>query len=807
MLFKRNIKNKTLICTMILSLLVVSPIYSFGEEKREKVDILSGPSFYHKEMIGKDRYETSNKILKEMGEKNDTLIVVNASEIMSDGLSASALAGKLNANIVPINPKKLNNNIMAKVKKAEEVFLIGGYNAIPKTFESNLKNKKVIRIGGKDRVETSEKIANYVGDYKNAYIVNGYTGQADAMSISPVAARDVSPIILTKKSSSEVAKKDNVEYTIIGGEKAVSSKIQKRFSSKRIDGKDRYETNRNVLKKFYPNRKSISFCNGETLVDALSGTVYAKDEGIALVNRKNNLELLKCISTSQLGGLPFDVNFVYGCSGGSGESSGSGESGEVNPKPEEKPDSEEKPIEPENKPDPNEKSVTLLKGSDFSAGVANLLRKYDENKKGTYEIKFKYVSKDEFDKINGINLGELDENKECGVKGYAEKDINNIIVYVVSKGQMYTNENCGDMFNMYKLTNIEGLEKLNTSKTTNMSTMFWGTRIKELDLNSWDTSNVTDMHWMFKDSCNLTNLHIDKWDTSKVRRAPMMFWGCEKLEELDVSKWNLESLYSATGMFAGCESLKKLDVSNWNVSNVLYASSMFVGCKQLEELDVSNWNTSKFTEINHMFYECYKLKTLDLSKWDINYIEEIDHMFNECESLEYLDMSNWGTGKVKNFDYLFTGCKKLRRVDVSNWDTSNAKDMSYMFNGCESLEYIDIRTWDTIDTQDMSYMFNGCKNLEKIDSNELIGGDRYRFIKSYTGNMFSDCPKLSGRIRVSKKMWSYGDMFKNCSTENNAKFVIEYKGSGEKSVAEEIFEETKANSPKSNIFLEDLKNK
>lgn len=799
MIFKRKTRDKMLICTMVLSLLSVNPIYSFGEEKREKVDVLSGPSFYHKEMIGKDRYETSNKILKEMGDKNDTLIVVNASEIMSDGLSASALAGKLNANIVPINPKKLNKNTMEKIKKAKEVFLIGGYNAIPKSFESNLKNKKVVRIGGKDRVETSEKIANYVADYKNAYIVNGYTGQADAMSISPVAARDVSPIILTKKSSSEVAKKDNVEYTIIGGEKAVSSKIQKKFSSKRIDGKDRYETNRNVLKKFYPNRSSISFCNGETLVDALSGTVYAKNEGIALVNRKNNLDLLECISTSQLGGLPFDVNFVYGCSGGSGESSGSGGSGEVNPKPEEKPE------EPENKPDPNEKPVTLLKGLDFRDRVWYLVGKYDENYKGTYEIKFKYVSKDEFDKINGINLGTLDENKEVGVKGYVEKDINNRIIYVVSKGQMYTNEVCEYMFDMYKLTNIEGLEKLNTSKTTNMFSMFGDTSIKELDLNSWDTSNVTDMGWMFKDSCNLTNLHIDKWKTSELRSTEMMFCRCEKLEDLDVSNWNLENLYNTTGMFAGCESLKKLDVSNWNVSNVLYASSMFVGCEKLEELDVSNWNTSKFREINHMFSGCYKLKALDLSNWNINNIEKIHFMFNKCESLEYLNLSNWGTGKVNDFSYLFKGCKKLKGLDVSNWDTSKAESMSYMFNGCESLEYLDISTWDTCRVEWMNNMFKGCKNLKNIDSNGLIGGEKGKYLRFSVTEMFSECPMLSGSIQVDEKMMGL-DLFQNCSTESNAKFVIEYRKSynGEKELAEEIFEYTKENSPKSNIFLKDL---
>ena len=136
------------------------------------------------------------------------------------------------------------------------------------------------------------------------------------MSIAPVSARDVSPIILTKPNSKSIDSIKNVDYSVIGGEAAVSNSIQESTNSDRIGGKNRYETNRMVLDKFYKDRKSISFCNGETLVDALSGAYFAKDEGILLVNRTENLNLVENINTTQLGGLPMDIRFVVESSSG-----------------------------------------------------------------------------------------------------------------------------------------------------------------------------------------------------------------------------------------------------------------------------------------------------------------------------------------------------------------------------------------------------------------------------------------------------------------------------------------------------------
>ena len=770
MIFKRKIKDKILVCTMVLSLLLsVNPIYSFGEEKREVVDIPSGASFYHKEMIGKDRYETSNKILKEMGDKNETVILVNASEIMSDGLSSSALAGKLKANIVPINPKKVNKNTMEKVKKAKTVYLIGGYNAIPKSFESNLKNKKVIRIGGKDRVETSEKIAKYIGSYKKAYIVNGYTGQADAMSISPVAARDLSPIILTKKSNSETPKKDNVEYTVIGGKNAVSEKIRKRFSSKRIDGKDRYETNRNVLKKFYPNRKSISFCNGETLVDALSGTVYAKDEGIALVNRKNNLDLLEHISTSQLGGLPFDVNFVYGGSGGTGGTGGSGGGtggGTVVPE-ENKLETPKLEANITGKYENGKGEVILNitnkdkypKGTEFEYSEkipkdnlyevgkysirvkAKLKGKKDSewsepaeftvHKEGTFATlvpgsnvtelpekpeDIKYIFGGKINEIIGDDTGSIKLHFEDGLsKVTFEERIKgkNTVDFGVKENEIlgYSEEQDGN-----KVVHIISQKEINTNP--NASFMFAGLNIKSIEgLENIDTHNTTNMMGMFLECSELTSLNLSKFDTRKVTNMSVMFAYCSKLTRLDLSEFKTSQVTNMIGMFSGCSELTSLNLIKFDTSKVTDMSEMFANCEKLTSLDLSEFKTSQVTNMMGMFSACSKLTSLNLSKFDTSKVTDMSGMFSGCEKLTSLDLSNFNTSKVTNMGNMFSNCTFEEDLDLSKFNTSNVEDISSMFFKCTFKKDLNLSGWDIGKIKETLYAFWGA-NINQLILNE-----------------------------------------------------------------------------------------
>ena len=148
------------------------------------------------EIIGNNRYDTAAKIADNIGNYN-TAILVNSDKSLADGLSASSLAGKENAPILLVKKDSIPNETMTRLQNVDKVYIIGGNAAISKNVENQLSDKEIIRIEGKNRIDTSKKVAEKLGGYSQAFVVNGFKGEADAMSVASVAAREKAPIILT----------------------------------------------------------------------------------------------------------------------------------------------------------------------------------------------------------------------------------------------------------------------------------------------------------------------------------------------------------------------------------------------------------------------------------------------------------------------------------------------------------------------------------------------------------------------------------------------------------------------------------
>ena len=252
------------------------------------------------------------------------------------------------------------------------------------------------------------------------------------------------------------------------------------------------------------------------------------------------------------------------------------------------------------------------------------------------------------------------------------------------------------------LTDIEGLENVDTSEATTMYAWFSQcSSLKHVDLSHFNTSNVKNMSYMFDRCTNLEDLDLSKFDTSQVKDMSYMFAGCKSLKELDLQNFNTSQVTNMSWMFAGCESLKKLNVTSFNTTNVKDMSFMFNHCASLTNIDVHSFDTKNVENMTSMFSMYYK------------YSSDTSSVFGWDSSLVSLDLSNFNTSKVTDMSFMFMKCTKLKDLNISSFDTSQVTTMNSMFQGCNKLTYLDLRNFDTANVVDMSYMFR--------DTNSLVG--------------------------------------------------------------------------------------
>ena len=205
------------------------------------------------------------------------------------------------------------------------------------------------------------------------------------------------------------------------------------------------------------------------------------------------------------------------------------------------------------------------------------------------------------------------------------------------------------------LTEIEGIENLNTQNVENMRYMFASCiKLKSLDVSKFNTANVTHMANMFEDCEELSSLDLSNFDTQNVKYMDKMFRNCNSLTSLDLSNFDTQNLNFMSQMFHNCNSLTSLDVSNFDTQTVINMSEMFYGCQNLSSLDLSKFDTQNTTYMYKMFYGCSGLKTIYVSdKFVITKEKDGSNMFSGCTNLkgfiDYISNSDKDNNEYANY--------------------------------------------------------------------------------------------------------------------------------------------------------------
>jgi uncharacterized repeat protein (TIGR02543 family) len=277
--------------------------------------------------------------------------------------------------------------------------------------------------------------------------------------------------------------------------------------------------------------------------------------------------------------------------------------------------------------------------------------------------------------------------------------------------------------------------------------------------NGFQDVDVRTCHEWFQGCTNLTSITgLAHLNTSNVTDMSFMFSGCENLSSINLDGLNTQNVTNMRNMFYDCKSLTSINLSPFVTGNVRDFSLMFKDCENLGSIDITGFNTEKGTEFYSMFENCKKLETVNVSQMRFNSSDvRVGEMFMGCSGLTSINISMWAT--LKNFQNLFSGCSSLTNVTVGNLVvTETTEDIHGMFEGCSSLDdeamANAIGGFTTTNVKSMANLFKGCTSLTVLDISHFNPG-------SITAmqHMFSDCPNLT-TIKVEDS-WSINadDMF------------------------------------------------
>jgi hypothetical protein len=148
------------------------------------------------------------------------------------------------------------------------------------------------------------------------------------------------------------------------------------------------------------------------------------------------------------------------------------------------------------------------------------------------------------------------------------EDTQSWIVYLkrVIKSMEMTNIKIRDCVTVWNKDEDECIKKYghikhwDTSKVTNMTGLFKNSN-KDYEIGNWDVSNVTDMSEMFMNTTIFTGKGLKNWDVSKVENMYRMFSNSVQFNE-DIEFWIPSSVKNISYMFSKCKIFNK-DLSIW----------------------------------------------------------------------------------------------------------------------------------------------------------------------------------------------------------------------------------------------------
>lgn len=300
-------------------------------------------------------------------------------------------------------------------------------------------------------------------------------------------------------------------------------------------------------------------------------------------------------------------------------------------------------------------------------------------------------------KLTKVNMSNI--TGEIGYWLVDCKSLTEVIAYNVTlKGTCSTFDGCN------YLERIDGLNTWDTSQVTSMVNLFNEcASLTEIDVSSFDTSNVTNMSRMFK-NYGVSSLPaklkiikgIENLNTSKVTNMAYMFQGQSVLESLDLNKWDMSNITDCGAMFSNCTSLKYPPITTFGNAKkpsttvqygTIYEKTTFVVDNSIEWKIVGSsnlyraflqspnvsqfnavWETDEIVSVTDLFCGTYgmitSLKTFNLTSCGETIFS--DYFFGTVGNTQNKNLTNFECCGTQNYNLNVSICPNLSKENLLN---------------------------------------------------------------------------------------------------------------------------------------------
>lgn len=277
------------------------------------------------------------------------------------------------------------------------------------------------------------------------------------------------------------------------------------------------------------------------------------------------------------------------------------------------------------------------------------------------------------------------------------------------------------------------------------------------NLENIDTSICTDMRFAFYNVSKVKKLDLHTFDTSNVEKIDNFIYSYDALEEVDVSGFDLKKVSALSYFIKGgyyddkkaeykiCN-LNKLNISGMDISKIRDIRYFLIYTKDLEEITFDlnprsaldfcynfqyNFGLKKFTfgSEGHPFQPGIDVPAVMPGYGSDNQDTRrmrLNGMFLNCTALEEVDFHYMELPDYLNYPSLLVPGKPA--VDAISY--SRYYEYESMFKGCKNLTDLDYIENLFIESGGYSswthrFMFDGCESLETLDLSKIhayIGG-------------------------------------------------------------------------------------